>query len=141
MDESNEVTEIRERKRQRLLESLEGGGTAVDGGETAPAEPIHIEGAAHLDEVTGTYDVVLVDFYADWCGPCQMLEPVVRELARETPAAVAKVDIDRHQAIAQQAGIRGVPTLFVYADGELRERLVGVQDQGRLQNLIDRYAA
>ncbi|MDX1744646.1 MAG: thioredoxin family protein [Halobacteriales archaeon] len=141
MDESNEVTEIRDRKRQRLLESLEGGGTAVDGGETAPTEPIHIEGAAHLDEVTGTYDVVLVDFYADWCGPCQMLEPVVRELARETAAAVAKVDIDRHQAIAQQAGIRGVPTLFVYADGELRERLVGVQDPGRLQNLIDRYAA
>ncbi|GAB7020830.1 hypothetical protein JCM18750_36920 [Halostagnicola bangensis] len=67
-----------------------------------PSEPIVIEGATHLDEVVDEHDVVLVDCYADWCGPCQMLEPTIETLAVETDAGVAKVNVDAHQQLAQQ---------------------------------------
>jgi len=63
-------------------------------------EPVHVEGQSQLDELVDTGGVVLADFYADWCGPCQMLEPVVEKLAAETDATVAKVDVDANQRLA-----------------------------------------
>jgi len=74
-------------------------------------EPIYIDGRSHLEDVTTEYDVVLVDFYADWCGPCQMLNPVLEQLASTTEAVIAKVDVDEHQQLAGSFGVRGVPTL------------------------------
>jgi len=72
-------------------------------------EPVHVEGQSQLDELVDTGGVVLADFYADWCGPCQMLEPVVEKLAAETDATVAKVDVDANQRLASAYGVRGVP--------------------------------
>ncbi|MFB6102690.1 MAG: thioredoxin [Haloplanus sp.] len=134
MSDSEDIERIRAQKREQLEQDLEGDGT-----DTAPTDPIHVEGAAHLDDLTSEYDVVLADFYADWCGPCQMLEPVVESLAEETPAAVAKVDVDANQALATQYGVRGVPTLLLFADGEAVEQMVGVQEQTRLATLIEQY--
>ncbi len=147
MSDSDDLESIRQQKRQEIVEQVSAGGQSTDadatggesGGATAPAEPIHISGPDHFQEVTAKYDVVLVDYHAEWCGPCQMLEPIVADLARETDAAIAKVDIDRHQGLAQQAGVRGVPTLFLYADGQAVEQLVGMQDPGRLRGLIQQY--
>ncbi|ELY61013.1 thioredoxin family protein [Natronococcus jeotgali] len=140
----DERRRIRERKKRELRERLENGGVADEtgGAERAatPDEPISVEGSDHLDEIVGTYGVVLVDCYADWCGPCQMLEPTIESLAAETDAAVAKVDVDRHQRLAQRLGARGVPTLVLYADGEPTERLVGAQDRATLEGLIERHA-
>ncbi|WP_439026300.1 thioredoxin [Haloarchaeobius sp. DT45] len=107
---------------------------------TTQSTPVHVESEAHLQELVADNDVVLVDFYADWCGPCQMLEPVVAEVAEETTAVVAKVDIDELQALAQQEGIRGVPTLLLYVGGELTERLVGVQQKSTLVDLVESNA-
>lgn len=104
-----------------------------------PTEPIHITGQANLDEVVGDYDVVLTDFYADWCGPCQMLEPIVETIAAETDATVAKVDIDANQQLATTSGIRGVPTLVLFANGEQAEKVVGLQGEDQLRSLIERY--
>lgn len=145
MSDSDDIESIRAKKRQELVDQVAGGGQAGGGqspatdGAEAPAEPIHITGPEHFQEVTNTYDVVLVDYHAEWCGPCQMLEPIVAELAQETDAAIAKVDIDRHQGLAQQAGVRGVPTLFLYSNGQAVEQLVGMQDPGRLRGLIQQY--
>ncbi|WP_254768604.1 thioredoxin family protein [Salinilacihabitans rarus] len=140
LDEERE--RIREQKKRELMNRLEGGdgseAAATDAG--APDEPIPIEGGDHLESVVETHGVVLVDCYADWCGPCQMLEPTVEALAAETDAAVAKVDVDAHQTLARQLGVQGVPTLVLYADGEPVERLVGVQDRGTLEGLIDQFA-
>ncbi|AXG07778.1 thioredoxin [Haloplanus rubicundus] len=104
---------------------------------TAEGEPIHVEDADHLDELIAENAVVLVDYYADWCGPCKMLEPTVEEIAAETEAVVLKVDIDELQALAQDRGIRSVPTLEFYANGEQAERLIGVQDKSNLVEIID----
>ncbi|PCR88994.1 thioredoxin [Natrinema ejinorense] len=102
-------------------------------------EPLYVEGETHLEDVTAEHDVVLVDFYADWCGPCQMLEPVLDELAGETAAVIAKVDVDEHQQLAGAFGVRGVPTLVLFADGEQVEQHTGVLPADRLRDLIEGY--
>lgn len=106
-----------------------------------PTEPIHIDSKTNLDAVVGDHDVVLADFYADWCGPCKMLDPIVENIAAQTDAAVAKVDVDANQQLAVAYGVRGVPTLVLFADGEQAEEVVGVQDESRLRSLIERYTA
>ncbi|MXV61938.1 thioredoxin [Natronorubrum sp. JWXQ-INN-674] len=102
-------------------------------------EPVSIESEAHLEDVTSKHDVVLVDFYADWCGPCQMLEPVLDGLAAETEAVIAKVDVDEHQQLAGSYGVRGVPTLVLYADGNQAEQHTGALPADRLRDLIEGY--
>jgi thioredoxin 1 len=106
----------------------------------APDEPLKIKSTNHLEEVIEEYDVVLADFYADWCGPCQMIEPVVEELAAETPAAVAKVDVDQQRALAAEFGVQGVPTMILFADGKPAEQMVGVRQKTHYADLIDQYA-
>jgi thioredoxin 1 len=112
---------------------------ATDTTSETGTEPIHVDGASHLDDIVAEHDVVLTDFYADWCGPCQMLEPVVETLAAETEATVAKVDVDANQRLAQSYGVRGVPTLVLFADGEQVEEIVGMQSEDQLRALIGEY--
>jgi thioredoxin 1 len=144
----DEIEAIRERKRDEILGDAragENGPDSIDSDaatetEGAPTEPIHVESVEQFSEMTTDYGVVLVDFYADWCGPCNMLEPTVEAIGRETDAAVAKVDIDQHQGLATQYGVRSVPTLLLFADGEQVEQVVGVQDEATLTRLVERYS-
>lgn len=115
--------------------------TSTESGPVSTDEPIQVDGRDALDELVADSDVVLTDFYADWCGPCQMLAPVVDKLAAETDAMVAKVDVDANQQLASAYGVRGVPTLVLFADGEPVERIVGVQSEDQLRSLIESYAA
>jgi thioredoxin 1 len=101
---------------------------------------VHVESASHLEELVAENDVVLVDFHADWCGPCKMLEPTVKEIAAETDAVVLKVDIDELQDLAHQEGIRSVPTLQFYANGEQAKRVIGVQDKSDLVEIIEQLS-
>ena len=146
MSDSEELDEIRRRKRDTLERQLRGDGPGDDTGENAadgatPQTPIHVEGDSHLAEVVTDHDVVLVDFYADWCGPCKMLEPTVEDIAAETEATVAKVDVDAHQQLAGQFGVRGVPTIVLFAGGEQVEQITGVREKDHFVSLIERHAA
>ncbi|MFW6457908.1 MAG: thioredoxin family protein [Halodesulfurarchaeum sp.] len=135
---SDRLESIRERKRAELQEKM---GTSNDGStseQSAPDEPIHVRSPAHFEEIKSAYSVVLTDFHAEWCGPCKMLEPIVAELAAETDAAVAKVDVDAHQGLAQQHRVQGVPTMVLFESGEIAERIVGVREKADLRRLIDR---
>jgi thioredoxin 1 len=128
-DDDDELEAIREQKREELLEG--------DGGDAAaPDEPIHIDGADHLEEVLAEHEVVLADFYADWCGPCKMLAPTVEEIAAEEDAAVVKIDIDANQALAQRFGVRGVPTVHLFRDGDPAGEWVGVKDKATYVSAI-----
>ena len=126
--DGEDIESIRERKKEELQEP------------TTPVEPVHVDGEDHLNDLVGDHDVVLVDFYADWCGPCQMLEPVVESIASDTAAVVAKVDVDEHEALAGEYGVRGVPTLFLFAGGEAVEQLVGMQDESTLLELVEQHS-
>jgi thioredoxin 1 len=134
MSEKDPIEEIKQEKIEEMQESQESGTSAA-----APGEPIHVDGKAELTDAVQSYDVVLADFYADWCGPCKMLEPVVAEIAAETDAAVAKVDVDANQQLAAEYGVQGVPTLVLFADGEAARKLVGVQDKDSLVQLIQQH--
>lgn len=142
MRDSSEIEAIREKKLEELRATLENGDQAATDteGDAAPRDPISIDSEQHLNDVLQRYDAVLVDFYADWCGPCKMLEPIVAELAAETAAAVAKVDIDAQRALAMQYQVRGVPTVVLFANGQAAERLSGVRDKGVYENLIAQHA-
>jgi thioredoxin 1 len=113
-------------------------GTTTDFRRADFDSPVPIGSESDLQSLIRDKAVLLVDFYADWCGPCQMLEPTVERIAAETDAAVAKVDIDELQSLAEANNVRGVPTLLLYVDGELEERIVGLRDE---MSLFDRVTA
>ena len=70
--------------------------------------------------------MVLVDFYADWCGPCRMLSPVIEEVARELPdLKVIKVNVDEREDIAKMFGVMSIPTLILFRDGQMNKKQVG----------------
>jgi thioredoxin 1 len=125
----DDVEQIREEKREELLEEQTGAET--------PDEPVEVSGTDDLQTTISEHDVVLVDCYADWCGPCKMMEPVVADIAADTDATVAKVDVDQNQEIAAQLGAQSIPTFVLYVDGEPAERLVGAQDEGTFRQLIE----
>jgi thioredoxin 1 len=102
--------------------------------------PVHLRDAAAFDEHIAAEPVVLVDYHAEWCGPCKMLEPTIQELADEYPVSVLKVDVDEHQTLARDHQVRSVPTIEVYADGEQAERFIGVQDKQTLAGVIEPLA-
>jgi thioredoxin 1 len=152
MSDADDIESIRERKLERLRaehgsgageENATSGEDASGAGSTdppVPDAPIHVESGEHFRTVIEDHRVVLVDFYADWCGPCQMMEPVLGELAADLDtAAIAKVDTDAQGQLAADHGVRSLPTLLLFVEGEPVEQLVGAQDGQQLRTLIDRY--
>lgn len=81
---------------------------------------------------------VLVDFFADWCGPCKMLAPVLEELASDYAgkATIIKVNVDQQQELAQRYGVMSIPTLIAFKDGKLVKQAVGFQPKPTLETLL-----
>lgn len=100
--------------------------------------PVKVSGE-NLDKVLeGTDAPVLVDFYADWCGPCKMIAPIVDQLAhdRAGQAVILKLDTDRSPGITERFGIRGIPTLIAFRNGNETGRHVGLAKRAELEALI-----
>ncbi|MCK5884110.1 MAG: thioredoxin [Bacteriovoracaceae bacterium] len=83
----------------------------------------------NFDEIVKTDKPIVLDFWAEWCGPCKQLIPVLDEISNDLgeKAIVAKVNVDENPNLAQKFGIRGIPTLVFFKNGELKKTLVGVQ--------------
>ena len=84
---------------------------------------------------------VLVDFWATWCGPCRMLGPIVEELHNdyEGKAVVGKVDVDNNQQVAMQYGIRNIPTVLIFKNGEIVDKFVGVAPKASIAEKLEAY--
>lgn len=93
--------------------------------------------ATFAEEVNGSDEPVLVDFWAEWCGPCKTIAPVLEEIAQEQAGKlrVAKVDVDENQSLALKYGVQSIPTMIVFKDGEEVHRIVGAR--GKPQLLAD----
>ena len=107
------------------------------------AEPIELTEENFASEVLEADMPVMIDFWAPWCGPCRMVAPVIESLADkyEGKIKVAKVNLDEHPALASQYGVRSIPAIFIFNNGEVAERAVGVQPEDTLSAMIDRVLA
>ena len=100
---------------------------------------IPIQGSSFQDEVVKASQPVVVDFYADWCGPCRMIEPVIHQLSKEYQGRVkfVKVDTDANQEIAMQFGIMSIPTVMFFSKGKVEDIVIGAVPSAVLKSKVD----
>lgn len=99
--------------------------------------------ANYKENVLDKGGVAVVDFWAEWCGPCRMIGPVIEELATEYEgkALIAKVDVDENAELSQQYGVRSIPTILILKDGEVVDKHVGVTTKAALAEKIEKQLA
>jgi thioredoxin 1 len=102
---------------------------------------MHVSDAAFEQEVLQSQTPVLVDYWAEWCGPCKMIAPTLEELAGEYKdrLAIGKVNVDENRQIASRFGIRSIPTLLFLRNGERVYQVVGAHPKATLKSKIDQF--
>jgi thioredoxin 1 len=105
------------------------------------AHPVTVTDSTFDSQVVNGDGLVLVDFWAPWCGPCRMVAPILDQISDELDGklTIAKVNVDENQQIAGNLGIMSIPTLMLYKDGQPVETIIGFQPKARLLEKIQRH--
>ncbi|WP_108662067.1 thioredoxin [Acuticoccus kandeliae] len=101
--------------------------------------PSTVTDASFNDDVINSAEPVVVDFWAEWCGPCKMIAPALEEIANEMEGKVkiAKLNVDENQSVAMKYGVRSIPTLIMFKNGEPTSTQVGAAPKGKLVDWIN----
>ena len=99
---------------------------------------LKITGDNFQEEVLKSDKTVLIDFYADWCGPCRMMSPIVNQIAEEMSdkIKVGKVNVDENQELAMEYGVMSIPTIVIIENGKVKNTLVGVRDKNEIKEML-----
>ena len=102
---------------------------------------VHVSQTSFDEDVLNADRPVLVDYWAEWCGPCKMIAPILDEIAQEygDRVKVCKVNVDENQATAERYGIRGIPTLMLFKNGDVEATKVGALSKSQLAAFLDSH--
>lgn len=97
---------------------------------------------ASFGDIINREKPVLIDFYADWCGPCKAMNPILKDVAKQVgkKATIIKIDVDKYAKLAAELGVRGVPTFMIYQKGQQKWSKAGMQSANSLVSLLSRAA-
>lgn len=127
-----ELEKIRKKKLEKMLEKVNKGGNKV-------SEPVKLT-ESNFMQVMQENENVVVDFWAEWCGPCRLVSPVIEELAKEYSGRVvfAKLNTDENQTLAASFGISAIPTLIFFKNGKPVDQIVGAYPKSELKRWVDK---
>ncbi len=134
--EDDELERIKRAKLQEMMKSVAGEGQE----KSALSKPVEVTDAT-FKETIQNHPLVVVDCWAPWCGPCQIVAPVIEEMARDYAGRIlfGKLNVDENREVATQYQIMGIPTLLVFKNGKLVDRIVGAMPRQMLEPKITRY--
>jgi len=137
MEEDEKLESIREKKRRQLMKKA---AETQEKEESTLSRPIEVTDASFKGIIQNN-SLVVVDCWAPWCAPCQIVAPVVEELARDYAGRIlfGKLNVDENIEVAMQYQIMGIPTLLVFKDGKLIDRVVGAMPREMLERKITPY--
>lgn len=132
MSSDDELEAIKQRKMAELQKAA-----AAKAMMSAMTEPLVLTDSSFKAEVA-KYPIMLVDFWAPWCGPCRMVSPIIEQLAREYSGKVAfgKVNVDESQMVAAMFGIQSIPTMMIFKNGKAVDMMVGALPKGQIEMKI-----
>ena len=134
----DELNEIRKRKLEEYEKQYMKRGKNME--DKWPNAPIHVTDS-DIDVTIKKFDTLVVDCWAPWCGPCNIIAPVIEDLARELQGkiAFAKLNVDNNQGTSMKYQIMSIPTLLVFKNGNLVDRLVGALPKAELKKKLNTY--
>lgn len=133
MEEDEELERIKERMLKELLSNVK------SKKDKSPNRPIKLT-FENFKEIISSNKLVIVDFWADWCGPCKFMEPIIEELARKYEDVIfGKVNVDEESVLAQRFNIMSIPTFLIFKNGKLQDVIVGARPKRDFEVLINKY--
>ncbi len=133
--EDNEISAIMKRKKEILEEKLRSMNEIKK-----IKKPINLTDS-NFDIEKSKYSLLVVDFWAAWCGPCKMISPIIEQLAEQYAGKIVfgKVNVDENPHISQRFGIQSIPTLMIVKDGQVIDVMIGALPKGQIENRIEQY--
>jgi thioredoxin 1 len=133
----DELEDIKRKKKEKMMSEIK---KSTEPGVELPSKPIVVTDAT-LDKAASQYPILILDCWAEWCGPCRMIGPIIEELAGEMKGKVVfgKLNVDQNMQTANKYRISAIPTLMVFKDGKLIDKLVGAYPKTTLAAKIQKY--